>query len=98
MLLRARAGPGTGKAPLVPGFVLGFGALMVTGSLGWLPDGVIAPGLEVSRWCLVTAIAALGMKTDLKQLVAVGWKPSALIVGNTLLMAALAVGWLMLSA
>jgi uncharacterized membrane protein YadS len=37
----------------------------------------------VSRWCLVTAIAALGMKTAFRKLAAVGWRPIALMVLET---------------
>ena len=32
-------------------------------------------GSEISRWCLVAAIAGIGMKTQLKELAAVGLKP-----------------------
>jgi uncharacterized membrane protein YadS len=45
----------------------------------------------VSRWCLVTAIAALGMKTSFKDLAAVGWKPIALMVLETAWIAAITV-------
>ncbi|MNN53861.1 hypothetical protein D3C76_1521150 [compost metagenome] len=38
---------------------------------------------DLSRWCLVVAISALGMKTQLKELAAVGFKPIALMVGET---------------
>ena len=37
---------------------------------------------ELSRWCLVIAIAAIGMKTQLKELAAVGIKPILLMVGR----------------
>jgi uncharacterized membrane protein YadS len=37
-----------------------------------------------SGWCLVTAIAALGTKTSLGDLAKVGWKPIAVMVGETL--------------
>ena len=38
---------------------------------------------EVSRWCLVTAIAALGIKTSFKAVFAVGWRPVGLMVMET---------------
>ena len=38
---------------------------------------------EVSRWCLVTAIAALGIKTSSKSLIAVGWRPVAVMMVET---------------
>jgi uncharacterized membrane protein YadS len=37
-----------------------------------------------SRWCLVLAIAALGTRTSLGDLVHVGWRPVAIVVGETL--------------
>ena len=45
---------------------------------------------DVSRWCLVAAIAALGMKTSFKALFAVGWRPVGLMIAETLWIAALA--------
>jgi uncharacterized membrane protein YadS len=36
---------------------------------------------------LVTAIAAIGMKTQLKQLTVLGWRPVLLIVSETLFLA-----------
>jgi uncharacterized membrane protein YadS len=43
----------------------------------------------VSRWCLVAAIAALGMKNSFQALFAVGWPPVGLMVAETLWIAAL---------
>jgi uncharacterized membrane protein YadS len=41
---------------------------------------------------LVTAIAAIGMKTRIKELLSLGWRPVALIVGETLLLAIFVIG------
>ncbi len=41
---------------------------------------------------LVTAIAALGMKTSFKELAVVGWRPVALVVAETAWIAALVLG------
>jgi len=76
-------GGGGRKGPLVPRFLLGFAALVAINSLGFLPKWGVDAATEVSRWCLVTAIAALGMKTSFKSLVEVGWKPVALMVIET---------------
>jgi hypothetical protein len=46
---------------------------------------------RASRWALVTAIAALGMKTSFKDLAKVGWKPIALMVLETAWIAALTI-------
>jgi uncharacterized membrane protein YadS len=44
---------------------------------------------DLSRWCLVIAISALGMKTQLRELAAVGIKPILLMVGETVFLVVL---------
>jgi uncharacterized membrane protein YadS len=46
---------------------------------------------DASRWALVTAIAALGMKTAFKDLAVVGWRPIALMLIETTWIAALTI-------
>jgi uncharacterized integral membrane protein (TIGR00698 family) len=84
MLYRRAAGPGAKAVAPVPTFLLGFAALVVVGSFGLLPKAAVDAASGISRWCLVTAIAALGMKTSFKSLLAVGWRPVALMVAETL--------------
>ncbi len=50
---------------------------------------VLAASKGVSRWCLLIAIAALGMKTSLKAMAEVGGRAIALIVAETLFLAIL---------
>jgi uncharacterized integral membrane protein (TIGR00698 family) len=82
------AGNGT-RPPLLPGFLLAFIVLVVLNSLGVVPREVSAWLGDLSRWCLVVAIAALGVKTSLRQLADLGWQPVFMIVGETLFIAAL---------
>ena len=70
------------RAP-IPWFLFGFAALVCAGSLGWLPAPATEAANVVSRWCLVAAVAALGMKTSFAALAKVGWRPVALIVVET---------------
>jgi uncharacterized integral membrane protein (TIGR00698 family) len=86
---RAAAGAGGGKIPTPPLFLLGFAALVAINSLGYLPKVAVTAATGASSWCLVTAIAALGMKTSFKDVAAVGWRPIALMVGETLWIGAL---------
>ena len=59
-------------------------AVMVAlNSLGTLSTAMQAGFNDVSRACLVAAIAALGMKTSFAQLARAGWRPLALIVIET---------------
>jgi uncharacterized membrane protein YadS len=63
--------------------------LACVNSTGWIPPAVQQLGNDVSRWALVIAISALGMKTQLKELASVGVKPIALMVGETVFLAGL---------
>jgi uncharacterized integral membrane protein (TIGR00698 family) len=83
-MARRNAAAESRKGPLVPRFLLGFAALVVVNSVGLLPRWGVDAATGISRWCLVTAIAALGMKTSFKSLVEVGWKPVALMLIETL--------------
>jgi len=90
ILTRARAGEaGTKRPPLLPWFAVAFAVLVAINSTGWLPEVVAKSGSELSRWCLVAAIAAIGMKTQLKELATVGVKPVLLMLGETVFLALL---------
>ncbi len=88
-LIARQGGHGQGARATLPVFLLGFAALVVINSFGLLPQAVIGLANEASRWCLVAAIAALGMKTSFKALFAVGWRPVGLMVAETLWIGAL---------
>jgi len=76
------------RPPLVPGFVLAFLALATVNSFGVIPE-VVAGGLgDISRWTLLIAIAAVGMKTSLRRMLDVGGQAIALIVAETVFLAA----------
>lgn len=92
-----RGGEGE-RPPILPLFVVAFLALVVANSLLPVPTLVQDAGNIASRWCLVAAIAALGMKTKLGEIVEIGWKPVLLMVVETVIIAALALaaigfGW-----
>jgi uncharacterized integral membrane protein (TIGR00698 family) len=86
------------KPPLLPWFAVAFGLLVVLNSLVPIPKEITSFANETSRFFLVTAIAAIGMKTQLKELVMLGWRPVILIVSETLFLAAvviIAMKWLL---
>ena len=89
IVARRPGGSRTGKGPILPLFLVGFVALVAVNSLGWLPAFAVDAATDVSRWCLVTAIAALGMKTSFKDLAAVGWRPIGLMLAETVWIALL---------
>ena len=90
--LHLRGAAAAHAAPVLPWFAVAFAALVVVNSLGWIPEPAIIAGSEVSRACLVMAIAAIGMKTSLKSLVDMGFKPVLLVVLETVLLAAAVLG------
>lgn len=77
------------RPPLLPWFVVAFALLVVVGSLGWVPAIVQSSGNDASRWCLVIAISAIGLKTRMVEIMTVGIRPIALMVGETLFLATL---------
>lgn len=83
------SGPGS---LMLPGFLVAFVILVFINSMGLVPAVVSTAANDLSRWCLVTAIAALGIKTSLQKLAVVGWRPVALMAGETLFLAALVLG------
>jgi uncharacterized integral membrane protein (TIGR00698 family) len=90
--------PGHGKRPSFPMFLVSFVLLVAINSLGLIPEPLRA-GLETtSRWALVAAIAALGIRTSLKDIAAVGPRALILLVAETVWIAVLALLILLLLA
>ena len=87
-------GAGGPRPPLLPWFAVAFAALVAINSTGWLPPVVTTAGSDFSRWCLVAAIAGIGMKTQLRELATVGLKPVLFMVGETVFLAVLALALL----
>jgi uncharacterized integral membrane protein (TIGR00698 family) len=87
----AMSGP---RPPLLPWFAVAFALLVVVNSTGWLPAALVSAGKSASQWCLIASMAAIGMKTHLKDILTVGWKPVALMVLETVFLAALFYGLL----
>lgn len=74
---------GSAKPPLIPGFVLVFLILATLNSFQVVPE-VIKDGADViSRAALVTAVAAVGMKTSIAKLRQMGGSSITLVVGQT---------------
>ncbi|MFK8051387.1 MAG: YeiH family protein [Woeseiaceae bacterium] len=78
---------GEGKTPALPFFLIGFVLLMLLNSTGLIPAPVVAALSQLSGFCLVLAVAALGIKTSLGGLVSVGVGPIIAITLQTILLA-----------
>lgn len=83
------AADGAKSPPLVPGFVVVFLVLAAANSLGLVPASVAGVVSDVSRWALLIAISAVGMKTSLRTVLDVGGQAITLIVIETLFLACL---------
>ena len=96
-LLVARKGAakteGKSKLPL-PGFLIAFVVIVAINSTGYVPQLVLESMTELSRWCLIIAMVGLGMKASFKELSQMGWQPIALMVAETIFLAALVAIWL----
>ncbi len=93
----AAAGQKAGaRPPPLPWFLIAFAALVLLTSTGIFPQPALDVAKSTSRWCLVIAISALGMKTTLKAVASVGPRAIALLVGETLFLLLLVLGliWL----
>ena len=92
LVVRKRQTDGTKREPLLPWFLVAFVSLVIVNSADWVPADAHAVLTPVSGWCLLTAVAALGVKTSLKALVDVGPGPVAAMVLQTLFLAVFALG------
>lgn len=73
--------------PNIPWFLWLFLGLVTMNSFQILPPEITGAGTTVSRWCLLAAIAALGVKTSFQKLASVGWRPVLNLLFNTLFLA-----------
>jgi uncharacterized integral membrane protein (TIGR00698 family) len=88
-MVTRRLAPGDGgkRPPLLPAFAIGFVVLVAVNSAGLVPPALQAVGGDGARWCLLVAIAAIGMKTRLQELASGGLRPVLLMIGETLFLA-----------
>jgi uncharacterized integral membrane protein (TIGR00698 family) len=92
---RAAASPGTSVklSQVTPVFLLVFIGLAVLNNTVSLPKEAVSTLTDLSGWCLVVSIAALGVKTSLDKLSKLGWRPIALFVFEALFI----LGWMVVA-
>lgn len=91
------AGPQAKRPPILPGFLVAFVLLVAANSAGAVPAALTRGLGEISRWCLVIAIAALGVRTSFTQLAELGWKPVVMMVAETVFIAVVVLGGIVLA-
>lgn len=79
-----------------PWFVTGFVAMAVLASTSLLPLSAIHAASAASQWLLLIAIAALGLKTSFAKLAAIGARPLIMLSLQTLFLAAITLGAILL--
>jgi uncharacterized integral membrane protein (TIGR00698 family) len=80
---------GAGKPPSLPSFLVVFVILMTLNSVIDIPHAISQVSTETSRFALIISIAAIGMKSNLKQLLDVGAKPILMLLIETVWIAGL---------
>jgi len=72
------------RPPLLPAFLVVFCVLVALSSAGLIPKPAVDAASTASRWLLVIAIAAVGVKSSPAELIRMGWAPTLLLVTETL--------------
>ena len=85
------------KVPLLPGFLIAFVVLAALNGFSLVAKPIATLLTEVSKWLLVISVAALGMKTSLREMMAVGTTAIALIAAETLFLGLLVLSWILLA-
>jgi uncharacterized integral membrane protein (TIGR00698 family) len=84
------------KIALLPGFLIGFVVLAALNGFSLVAKPIASVLTEASKWLLVISVAALGMKTSLREMMAVGATAIALIAAETIFLALLVLSWITL--
>ncbi|MEE8426668.1 MAG: putative sulfate exporter family transporter, partial [Woeseiaceae bacterium] len=92
MVMHRRRSADSGNEPLLPWFLVVFVAFVIVNSMGWVPADAQTMLTPVSSWCLLTAVAALGVKTSLKALADVGPAPIGVMLIQTVFLAGFVIG------
>jgi uncharacterized membrane protein YadS len=88
--------PAKPKVALLPGFLIGFVVLAALNGFALVAKPIASVLTEASKWLLVISVAALGMKTSLREMMAVGTTAIALIAAETIFLGLLVLGWITL--
>ena len=76
----------------LPWFLVAFVVLVILNSFGFIPAEAHTVLTPVSSWCLLSAVAAIGVKTSLESFSEVGPAPMAAMFLQTIFLALIAIG------
>lgn len=77
------------KVPVLPGFMIGFLVLVVLASIGVISPAQADAAGTTSKWLLMIAIAAAGIKTNIADLRKLGWQPVVVLAAESVFLAVL---------
>ena len=92
-----REGGGVSTRPTLPIFLVGFVGLFALNNVVEIPT-IMTDGLsQLATGLLLLAVTALGVRTSLREVASIGWRPICLLAGETVFLAAIILGFLFLS-
>lgn len=94
VLFRDRAAASVGRrVPAFPAFLLWFLFFVVLTSVGVIGPQTASIANDTSRWLLVAAIGAAGIKTNFADLMKLGWRPVVMLLSETVFIAVVVYAW-----
>lgn len=91
-----RAQSGVSSLPLLPWFLVVFTLFALLNLFGFVPKPLETVAAGVSRFCLVVALAGIGIMLPWRNLVSYGWQPLALLILLSALLLAFMAGFVIL--
>ena len=95
-LFRGSSGSTGAASRAVPLFLIGFGLVLAANSAGMISDDFRTLLSAASRWCLIIAVAGLGVRTSLKEISTLGPAPVSALIAQTIFLALLGTGLIIL--
>lgn len=71
-----------------PRFLVVFTVLAALNCFGIIPSAIASAGAQAANWCLIISLVAIGMKTNLREVLTHGRKPLLIMTLTTVFMAA----------
>ncbi|UOA14760.1 hypothetical protein DSM109990_01569 [Sulfitobacter dubius] len=94
--LRQTGGVANRAAAPLPWFVFGFVAMVGLASTGWVPEVTTPYTTGITQFLLAMALAAMGLETDMRKLVAAGIRPALLGAGAWIFISFFSLGLVLL--
>jgi uncharacterized membrane protein YadS len=77
---------------LIPWFIIGFLAVLIIRSLGWIPEVLLPPITGVASIMTTVAMAGLGLGVDVRVVVRTGVRVTLAVTASLIVLAAISYG------